>query len=112
MNTSFRLPALVLGGALLAVPSVATRASAHGTMIVPESRIHRCAFDGNIENHQDPACRAAVDAGGKQALYDWNGLRQASADGRHRGEARPVIRIVRMRRPTVRKATPRNAAER
>lgn len=26
--------------------------------------------------------------------------------------ARPVIRIVRMRRPTVRKATPRNAAER
>ena len=84
MNTSFRLPALVLGSALLAVPSLATRAAAHGTMIVPESRIHRCAFDGTIENHQDPACRAAIDAGGRQAIYDWNGLRQALADGRHR----------------------------
>lgn len=84
MNTCFRLPALVLGTVLLTVPSAATRAAAHGTMIVPESRIHRCAFDGSIESHQDPACRAAVEAGGKQALYDWNGMRQASADGRHR----------------------------
>lgn len=62
----------------------ATAAAAHGTMIVPESRIHRCAFDGSIENHQDPACRAAIELGGKQALYDWNGLRQGAADGRHR----------------------------
>jgi len=62
----------------------ARSAFAHGTMIVPESRSHRCAFDGSIENHQDPACRAAIDLGGKQALYDWNGLRQAAADGRHR----------------------------
>jgi chitin-binding protein len=61
-----------------------TRAHAHGTMLVPESRIHRCAFDGSIESHPDPACRAAVDAGGKQALYDWNGVRQGAADGRHR----------------------------
>jgi len=68
----------------LAALAPATRAFAHGTMIVPESRIHRCAFDGNVENHQDPACRAAIDLGGKQAMYDWNGLRQAAADGRHR----------------------------
>ncbi|MFN8600152.1 MAG: lytic polysaccharide monooxygenase [Candidatus Binatia bacterium] len=81
MKNPFLLPALALGAALLALPA---RAGAHGTMIVPESRIHRCAFDGSIENHQDPACRAAVEAGGKQALYDWNGMRQASADGRHR----------------------------
>lgn len=81
MKKSLRLLALVLAAALSAMP---TRAGAHGTMIVPESRIHRCAFDGSIENHQDPACRAAVEAGGKQALYDWNGMRQASAAGRHR----------------------------
>lgn len=61
----------------------ASAARAHGTLIVPESRIHRCAFDGSIENHQDPACRAAIALGGKQAMYDWNGLRQAAADGRH-----------------------------
>lgn len=81
MKNPVRLPALALAAVLLVAP---TRAGGHGTMIVPESRIHRCAFDGSIENHQDPACRAAVDAGGKQALYDWNGMRQASADGRHR----------------------------
>ena len=81
MKNPVLLPALALGAALLALPA---RVGAHGTMIVPESRIHRCAFDGSIENHQDPACRAAVDAGGRQALYDWNGMRQASADGRHR----------------------------
>lgn len=84
MKRSVPLLPLVLGGALLVVPLLAARAGAHGTMIVPESRIHRCAFDGSIESPQDPACRAAVDAGGKQALYDWNGLRQAAADGRHR----------------------------
>lgn len=70
--------------ATLATLAAATRAGAHGTMIVPESRIHRCAFDGNVENHQDPACRAAIQLGGKQAMYDWNGLRQAAAGGRHR----------------------------
>lgn len=81
MKKSVRLPTLVLAAVAFVVP---TRAGAHGTMIVPESRIHRCAFDGNVENHQDPACRAAIDLGGKQAMYDWNGMRQAFADGRHR----------------------------
>lgn len=81
MKNPVRLPPLALAAVLLVSP---TRAGAHGTMIVPESRIHRCAFDGSVENHQDPACRAAIDLGGKQAMYDWNGMRQASADGRHR----------------------------
>lgn len=87
MRTLFgnvRVIAAVATLASLALTASATRAGAHGTMIVPESRIHRCAFDGSIENHQDPACRAAIELGGKQALYDWNGLRQAAADGRHR----------------------------
>lgn len=87
MRTPFgnvRAIAAVAALATFALTASATRAGAHGTMIVPESRIHRCAFDGNVENHQDPACRAAIELGGKQALYDWNGLRQAAADGRHR----------------------------
>jgi chitin-binding protein len=73
--------AFAIAGAVVA--AAATQGRAHGTMIVPESRIHRCAFDGSIENHQDPACRAAIDRGGKQALYDWNGIRQGDAAGRH-----------------------------
>ena len=84
MSRTTRTTLFVIAAALCGTPGLAARASAHGTMIVPESRIHRCAFDGSVENPQDPACRAAVDAGGTQALYDWNGMRQASADGRHR----------------------------
>jgi chitin-binding protein len=65
------------------VAVTATLARSHGTMVVPESRIHRCAFDGNIESHPDPACRAAIERGGKQALYDWNGVRRGDAAGQH-----------------------------
>ncbi len=57
---------------------------AHGTMLIPESRIYKCRFDGNPENHQDPACRAAIELGGKQPIYDWNGVRQGDANGQHR----------------------------
>jgi chitin-binding protein len=74
----------LLAGAVGATSGQVATAFAHGTMIVPESRIHRCAFDGDVENHQDPACRAAIELGGKQAMYDWNGMRQAAADGNHR----------------------------
>ena len=84
MRTPTRDTFVVITTLLVALGSAAI-AFAHGTMIVPESRIHRCAFDGEIENHQDPACRAAIDLGGKQALYDWNGMRQAAANGDHRG---------------------------
>jgi chitin-binding protein len=84
MTTSLRGSLAAVGAALCATLGTVAVVHAHGTMIVPESRIHRCAFDGEIENHQDPACRAAIDLGGKQALYDWNGMRQASADGDHR----------------------------
>jgi chitin-binding protein len=79
------LNALVLLTSVVAAPSGAVRtAHAHGTMLVPESRIYRCAFDGDIENQTDPACRAAIDLGGKQPMYDWNAVRQANADGNHR----------------------------
>ncbi len=57
---------------------------AHGTMVVPESRVYKCRFNGNPENHQNPACRAAVSVGGTQPIYDWNGIRQGNANSQHR----------------------------
>lgn len=84
MRTPPRNTLVVIAGASFWAFGSAATAFAHGTMIVPQSRIYRCAFDGDVENHQDPACRAAIDLGGKQAMYDWNGMRQANADGNHR----------------------------
>lgn len=58
------------------------RSHAHGSMVVPESRIYHC-FRSNPENPTDPACRAAKDVGGTQAFYDWTGINQANANGNH-----------------------------
>ncbi|MEM8962742.1 MAG: lytic polysaccharide monooxygenase auxiliary activity family 9 protein [Acidobacteriota bacterium] len=57
----------------------------HGTMLIPESRVHLCRFADNPEDPMDPACAAAVQwAGGDpQFLYDWAGIRQGDADGNH-----------------------------
>ncbi len=57
-------------------------ASAHGSMIVPESRVYHC-FVTNPENPMEPACRAAKDLAGTQQFYDWNGVNQANAAGNH-----------------------------
>lgn len=57
---------------------------AHGSMVTPASRVHKCRFDDNPENPQDPACAAAVAfAGTPQFLYDWNAIRQGDANGQH-----------------------------
>ncbi|MFF9606727.1 lytic polysaccharide monooxygenase [Streptomyces sp. NPDC014684] len=64
--------------ALAAVP-----ASAHGSMGDPVSRVAQCYAEGP-ESPRSAACRAAVAAGGTQALYDWNGIRIGDAAGRHR----------------------------
>ncbi|MEV5734287.1 lytic polysaccharide monooxygenase [Streptomyces sp. NPDC052292] len=64
--------------ALAAVP-----ASAHGSMGDPVSRVAQCYAEGP-ESPRSAACRAAVAAGGAQALYDWNGIRIGDAAGRHR----------------------------
>ncbi|MEU2055423.1 lytic polysaccharide monooxygenase auxiliary activity family 9 protein [Streptomyces bungoensis] len=64
--------------ALAAVP-----ASAHGSMGAPVSRVAQCYAEGP-EHPRSAACRAAVAAGGTQALYDWNGVRIGDAAGRHR----------------------------
>ena len=63
---------------------VIPNAIAHGTTITPESRIYKCRFRDNPENPSNPACKAAVTLGGSQALYDWNGINQANANGDHR----------------------------
>ncbi|MEU1043032.1 lytic polysaccharide monooxygenase [Streptomyces sp. NPDC005551] len=67
----------------LALTVLATApAAAHGTMGDPVSRVSQCYAEGP-ESPESAACKAAVAAGGTQALYDWNGIRIGDADGRH-----------------------------
>ncbi|WP_326788673.1 lytic polysaccharide monooxygenase auxiliary activity family 9 protein [Streptomyces sp. NBC_00151] len=73
----------VLGVAPLALSALAAApASAHGSMGDPVSRVSQCYAEGP-ENPRSDACKAAVAAGGTQALYDWNGIRIGAANGRH-----------------------------
>ncbi|MCM2517095.1 lytic polysaccharide monooxygenase [Streptomyces griseoincarnatus] len=60
----------------------ATPAAAHGSMGDPVSRVFQCFGEGP-ESPKSEACKAAVAAGGTQALYDWNGVRIGDAGGRH-----------------------------
>ncbi|MDO0928411.1 lytic polysaccharide monooxygenase [Streptomyces sp. TG1A-8] len=76
--------AAVLGAVPLALAALAAApASAHGSMADPVSRVGQCYAEGP-ESPGSAACRAAVAAGGTQALYDWNGIRIGDAAGRHR----------------------------
>ncbi|WP_217141513.1 lytic polysaccharide monooxygenase [Streptomyces sp. AC627_RSS907] len=63
---------------LLAAPP----AAAHGSMGDPVSRVSQCYAEGP-ESPKSKACKAAVAAGGTQALYDWNGIRIGNAAGQH-----------------------------
>ncbi|MBZ9639169.1 lytic polysaccharide monooxygenase [Streptomyces sp. PSKA30] len=72
-----------LGLAPLALTALtAAPASAHGSMGDPVSRVSQCYAEGP-ESPRSDACKAAVAAGGTQALYDWNGIRIGDANGRH-----------------------------
>ncbi|MFD0006461.1 lytic polysaccharide monooxygenase [Streptomyces sp. NPDC127178] len=72
-----------LGLTPLALTALATApASAHGSMGDPVSRVSQCYAEGP-ESPKSGACKAAVAAGGTQALYDWNGIRIGNAGGRH-----------------------------
>lgn len=44
--------------------------------------VYGCFLEGP-ENPKSAACKAAVAAGGTQALYDWNGVNQGNANGNH-----------------------------
>ncbi|MFJ5895150.1 lytic polysaccharide monooxygenase [Streptomyces sp. NPDC093064] len=73
-----------LGLAPLALTALAAApAAAHGSMGDPVSRVAQCYAEGP-ESPKSAACKAAVAAGGTQALYDWNGIRIGDAGGRHR----------------------------
>ncbi|MFF5368469.1 lytic polysaccharide monooxygenase [Streptomyces sp. NPDC013187] len=72
-----------LGSLPLALTALgAAPAAAHGSMGDPVSRVSQCYAEGP-EGPKSAACKAAVAAGGTQALYDWNGIRIGDAGGRH-----------------------------
>ncbi|MEV8123765.1 lytic polysaccharide monooxygenase [Streptomyces sp. NPDC085944] len=83
-SASRRAAAVAVAGlAPLALTTLAAApSSAHGSMGDPVSRVSQCHAEGP-ENPKSAACRAAVAAGGTQALYDWNGIRIGNADGKH-----------------------------
>ncbi|WP_262703725.1 MULTISPECIES: lytic polysaccharide monooxygenase auxiliary activity family 9 protein [Streptomyces] len=74
----------VLGMVPLALTALsADPASAHGSMTDPVSRVSACFAEGP-ESPDSAACKAAVQAGGTQALYDWNEVNIPDAAGRHK----------------------------
>ncbi|MCT9093134.1 lytic polysaccharide monooxygenase [Streptomyces sp. ASQP_92] len=74
--------AAALGVAPLALTGLAAGpAAAHGSMTDPVSRVSACYAEGP-ESPRSAACKAAVAAGGAQALYDWNGVNMANAAGK------------------------------
>jgi len=75
--------AVAVGLAPLALTALAASpASAHGSMGDPVSRVSQCYAEGP-ESPKSAAYKAAVAAGGTQALYDWNGIRIGDAAGQH-----------------------------
>ncbi|WP_320779526.1 lytic polysaccharide monooxygenase [Streptomyces sp. CRN 30] len=79
-----RVAAVVAAGTVPLALTVLTAApaAAHGTMGDPVSRVSQCYAEGP-ESPDSAACKAAVETGGTQALYDWNGIRIGNADGKH-----------------------------
>lgn len=56
----------------------------HGAMENPASRTYAC-FIEDPENPTNPACQAAIAAGGTQPLYDWFAVRRSDGAGRTAG---------------------------
>jgi chitin-binding protein len=73
---AFALAALSTALSALLAPGAAL---AHGAPEFPISRQYNC-----FKNPSLPACQAAIAYGGEQAIYDWNGVNQANANGNHR----------------------------
>jgi chitin-binding protein len=74
----------VMGVAPLALTAlVAAPAAAHGSMTDPVSRVSACYAEGP-ESPKSAACKAAVEASGAQAFYDWNEVNIANAAGKHK----------------------------
>jgi len=75
--------AVVAAATVTAVVASPEPASAHGSLASPPSRVYTCWKEGP-ETPQSDACKAAVAAGGTQALYDWNEVSLIDVDGHHR----------------------------
>ncbi|MGP4003777.1 lytic polysaccharide monooxygenase [Streptomyces sp. 8N706] len=74
----------LIGFAPLALTALtAGPAAAHGSMTDPVSRVSACFAEGP-ESPKSAACKAAVAAGGTQALYDWNEVNIGDAAGKHK----------------------------
>ncbi|WP_326808926.1 lytic polysaccharide monooxygenase [Streptomyces sp. NBC_01775] len=58
-------------------------AAAHGSMSDPVSRISTCFAEGP-ESPKSEACKAALQASGPQAFYDWNEVNIPDAAGKHK----------------------------
>lgn len=56
----------------------------HGAMENPASRTYAC-FIEDPQNPTNPACQAAITAGGTQPLYDWFAVRRSDGSGRTAG---------------------------
>ncbi|GAA0911239.1 lytic polysaccharide monooxygenase [Nonomuraea longicatena] len=69
--------------ALLALTLLPSAASAHGTMNNPASRTMFC-FQEGPESPRTDVCKATVQLGGTQPLYDWNEVNIGDVNGRHR----------------------------
>lgn len=80
-----RIFSLTVGcwSALLLVLAVSSQVNAHGAMQTPISRTYACFLEGP-ETPDTAACRAAIDIGGTQPLYDWNEVNIGNAAGQHR----------------------------
>jgi chitin-binding protein len=83
VHVRHKVASAVLAAPLLLLLLPAAPASAHGTMSDPPSRVYVCYLEGP-ESPDSAACKAAVAAGGTQALYDWNEVSLLTAAGRHR----------------------------
>lgn len=56
---------------------------AHGALETPISRTYQCYKEGP-ENPKSAACKAAVQVGGTQPLYNWHEVNQGTANDQHR----------------------------
>jgi chitin-binding protein len=83
VHVRYKVAFAVLAAPLLLLLLPAAPANAHGTMSDPPSRVYVCYQEGP-ESPDSAACKAAVAAGGTQALYDWNEVSLLTAAGRHR----------------------------
>ncbi|WP_376771104.1 lytic polysaccharide monooxygenase auxiliary activity family 9 protein [Rhizomonospora bruguierae] len=87
-----RRAALLTAAAVAATAAITVltpgAAFAHGALTSPASRTYACYTDGLTGGQiipKNPACAAAVNAGGTQPLYDWYGVLRSDAGGRTAG---------------------------